>query len=62
MNLQQQKVVSGTLVQCQLPEIQKYSQDDDNAYSHEVMNRSDSAKCVLIAQSTDNSDSIEEEK
>ena len=53
---------SGTLVQCQLPEIQKYSQDDDNAYSHEVMNRSDSAKCVLIAQSTDNCDSIEEEK
>ena len=53
---------SGTLVQCQLPEIQKYSQDDDNAYSHEVMNRSDSAKCVLIAQSTDNCDSTEEEK
>ena len=61
------KSQSGTLVQCQLPEIRKYSQDDDNlsqvnAYSHEVMNRSDSAKCVLIAQSTDNSDSIEEEK
>ena len=70
------KCLSSTVIQCQLSEIRKYSQDDDNlsqvnAYCHEVMNRSDSAKCVLmstahvedqVTQSTDNFDSIEEEK
>ena len=70
------KSLSGTVVECQLPEIRKYSQDNDNlsqvnAYCHEVMNRSDSAKCVLmstphvedkVTQSTDELDSIEEEK
>ena len=70
------KSLSGKVIGCHLPEIRKYSQDDDNlsqvnAYCHEVMNRSDSVKCVLmstphvqdkVTQSTDELDSIEEEK